>query len=151
MYRTPWVSSTAHRELPTLLPRGVTLPGYRSETHQAPPALPVCQAGWTSAAFSRTARGVDFQIPHLSKHTSFYWRFVSGMWGPVGWVGVTLCVSIFLPPCRGSGASLPGTTPYLDVAEDTPGAGAGPFGDISWGFAGFGVDSHCGGFLGSPK
>jgi len=73
------------------------------------------------------------------------------MRGPVGWVGVTLGASILLPPRQGSGASLPGTTPYLDVAEDTPGAGAGAFGDIGGGFAGFGVDSHRGGFLGSPK
>lgn len=54
-------------------------------------------------------------------------------------------------PHRGRGASLPGTAPYLDVAEDTPGAGAGLFGDVSWGFAGFRVDSHRGGFPGSPK
>lgn len=54
-------------------------------------------------------------------------------------------------PTQEVGASLPSTAPYLNVAEDTPGAGARAFGDINWGFAGFGVDSHCGGFRGTPK
>lgn len=46
-------------------------------------------------------------------------------------------------------ASLP--HPYFDVAEDTPGAGAGAPGDVNRRFANFGVDSHGEGFPGSPE
>lgn len=44
-------------------------------------------------------------------------------------------------------ASLPHS--YFDVAEDTSGAGAGALGDVNWGFADFGVDSHGEGFRGA--
>lgn len=46
MYWTPWVSSAAHRELPTPLPRGTTpthRAGYHSKTHQAPQPFPCAE------------------------------------------------------------------------------------------------------------
>ena len=154
MYRTPWVSPAAHGELPTPLPWGVTpmrRAGYHSETHRAPQPFPCAERDGPQRRYPGLPEEWTFKFCILANTL----RFTGGLYWGCGdlWdgLGSLSTASIPLPPHWRSSASLPGTAPYLDVAEDTPGAGAGPFGDVNLGFASFGVDSHRGGFPGSPK
>lgn len=99
------------------------------------------------AGLPRTAPGADAQILH--HQTAFVPPAVRA--SDVGMREVGWGPSPGRNPPPSPRASLPGSHPYFDVAEDTPGAGAGALGDVNWGFADFRVDSHGEGFPGSPE
>lgn len=127
------------------------MPGT-TETQPSPPALPVpSRTHLSSVSYPALPKELASKFCILANTLRFtgglYWE-CEDPWDGLGLLSVQVFSSL---ATREAGASLLGTAAYLDVAEDTPGAGAGAFGDISWGLAGFRVDSHRGGFPGSPK